>query len=171
MLDDIDTDTVTPDAKLLCSSRTECISCRQHHSFAFLSQLIGKFADGRSLAASVDADHQDHQRGILTQLLFFFLIDNAGYDLGQTNLDDRRLCQIIGLHLSPQHIYDLHGGLHTDIRCDQDLLQLIHKIIVNGRLACQRITDPLRHFPKERFFFFSEHHNLVSPFFAVLRLL
>ena len=100
---------------------------------------MGKFADGRSLAASVDADHQDHQRGILTQLLFFFLIDNAGYDLGQTDLDDRRLCQIIGLHLSPQHIYDLHGGLHTDI--------------------------------KERFFFFSEHHNLVSPFFAVLRLL
>ncbi len=137
---------VTPALQLFDSRRAEGIAGGQHDALSVLLQLAGQFADGGGLAGPVDADHQNDSRSAwgrvrkgplvgcqdLQQLLF----EGAAEGL--------RVRQFFAPDPGGEVIDDAAGGIHPDIRGEQQGFQLLQQIFVDGLAAKHQVGQPVR---------------------------
>ena len=129
--DDVDAGSLRPFGQLLVGCRAESIRARDQHSFALIAIIGGQFADGRGLADSVDAD-DENDRGtffkIIGVLALFHLVADAQDQLLPAV---RTILDPLVLHLLPQIVKKLFGGLYADIAHDHGFFQLLEELLAD----------------------------------------
>ena len=83
----------------------------------------------------------------------FPIVDDLGHYALQLTRDIRRLCDLLLFHDVAEFVHDLHRGIHPDVRCDQNLLEVVDHIVVYLGPRKDNIPDPLGKFPEEPHFF------------------
>ena len=129
LLDDLHTGALGPDGQLLGGGGTEGVGGTQQNLFPLIFELMADLADGGGLAHAVDSDKQYHG-GLGGQI-------QGGLTHGH-GIGDHPAHALPGLfhgldvllpHPAPQLLHQFQGGIHTGIRQDEGLLQLIIEVV------------------------------------------
>src|SRR5262249_34418288 len=139
-------DTLSPQLELLDPGGSERVSSSEEDPATFRPPVISELRDGRSLSDTVHPDNQDHGKSVVKECIERL---RTIEDVDQLFLQPK--AQVLaGAKLSvpvasAQAFQELVRGLHSDISCDEELLEVIPHLV--GDL---RLTQGLRHADKER---------------------
>ena len=140
--DHIDSRAVRPLCKLVSCSRPECVRSGDQHLLSLSLQDTGELSHRCGLTDTVDTDHK-YDRLLLLKIIRSLTHTHLLLDaLDQELLALGRLSQMPLLHILLHALDDVIGRIDADIPHDQDLLELLIKIVVDLRGAVKHRIDP-----------------------------
>ena len=137
--DDLRARALAPDLQLFDRRRAERVAGRHRDRKPGAGEFRGKFADGRRLAGTVDADDQDDMRGLF-QIEFELQrdrIERLLYLLGQHALH-LGAGDFLAIATLGEAIGDAHRRLDAQIGLDEDVLEILKHLLVEAALGEDR---------------------------------
>ena len=140
-----------PDAQLLYGSSTESISGTQIHLLAGLLELPSQLSDGGRLAHTIHTDYQYDIGLMIARQIPVIVIVRIVLRQQRSNLVTQDSVQLrcrhilIARHALLNAFDDFQRGLHTDVRGDEHLLQVIQHIVIHLRLASHSTCQLVEH--------------------------
>ena len=132
-----------PDLQLVRGGSPEGVSRHQQDLLPRVYLLLGDLADGGGLAHAVDSDDQDHA-GMGGQVqVGVSHADHAGEDHPQGRLGLVRPGDVLIPYRLAELLRGLGRGLHTHVRQDQALLQLVIEVLVQLRILGEQVVPAL----------------------------
>ena len=131
---------VRPDLQLLDGSGPEGIRRPQDDGLALSLQAGGQLADGGGLAHPIDADDQD-DGGLGAGVEFIVPLEHFRNNGLQLPHDEAGVGDALFLDLLPQLVADVLGGIHAHVPHDQQLFQLLEKLLVNLGEGVHHLRD------------------------------
>ena len=129
---------LSPDADLFNGSSTESIGSTEINLLASLFKLIGQLADGSSFTHTIHTDNENDIRFVIGRQIPVVIIirmifrEQISDFLAEDSVKLRGRNVLITSNSLFDAADDLHRSLHTDIRGNQNLLQIVEYIIING---------------------------------------
>ena len=136
-----------PDLELADGSGTEGVGSTEHDFLACLLEVVGQFTDGGGLAHAVYANDHDDIRllvgrdvegGAIARLV---LLEKTHDLLFQDGVELAGAHIFVTRHARLYAINNLKGGLHTHVGGDENLLEVVEHLVINGRLAYDGFGD------------------------------
>ena len=140
------TNTFAPNTDLLYSSCTECIGSSQINLLTSLFKLISQFTYGSSLTHSIHANNKNYVRLMVARQIPIIIVvrmilrQEIGDFITQNLIELRSRNIFITCYTLFDTMNDFHGSLYTNIRSDENFLQIIKHIIIYGRLTSHRTS-------------------------------
>ena len=129
---------LSPDADLLNCSCTEGISGTEINLFASLLKLVSQLADGSSFTHTIHTNNENDIRFVIGRQIPIVIIIRMIFreQISDFLAEDSVKFRGRNVLITSNSLFDaadnFHRSLHTDIRGNQNLLQIVEYIIING---------------------------------------
>ncbi len=135
-------DAIGPDLQLLGGRGAEGVARDEQDLFPVGDQLRGELADGRGLAAAVDADDQQHERlGAVERQRRRIEREDLSAALAQESPDRVGVFQVLARERGADLLEQALAGAHADVGGQQDLFDLVDDARIELLAAGEDLTE------------------------------